>query len=624
MEQNYDLQIQQAAEQIFNLMEAKVSPEKLRMIKHAFQIAKEGHSKQFRRSGEPYILHPLSVALIAAKDMQLDANAVTASLLHDLVEDTEYKIDFVEKEFGSDVAFLVKALTKEKKEHYEISLQVENYQRMLGSLNYDLRAIMVKLADRLHNLRTLESMPVQKRWKIASESQIFFAPLANRLGLYQIKVEMENLGFKYRCPVEYNKLEKQLEKYKKDNAVVIETFVNEIKDILAANHEEARVEVVYRKPYSIWRKMVKDSIDFQHVTNRHYVKIIFPDGQNRTEKNIALCIYSILTDKFIEKPRSVINYLDSPKLNGYESYHFKLLADHGKWVELHLCSERMVRNSRLGCMSSQSASSIKDWLKKFKEVLQDINIHGFQSDYIGSIGSSLYNDDILVFTPKGEPVRLPKGATALDFAFEIHSKLGLHAKYAMINDRLCSVKTVLRRGDSISIGQEETVHPEANWLDHVITYKAKSHISSYLTKKPVSAYHRCEHCRPIPGEEVIGFKEADGSITIHKRNCPDAIRLASQYGDSIVNIDFEEEENILYPIAIHVKAIDRYHLLSDIIDCITNELGLSIESLHTATEDFIVDCTIKFAIHSFEELNTITTHLYDIEGVDEVCNEELK
>ena len=417
---------------------------------------------------------------------------------------------------------------------------------------------------------------------------------------------------------------RQLEKYKKDNAVAIETFVNEIKDILAANHEEARVEVVYRKPYSIWRKMVKDSIDFQHVTNRHYVKVIFPDGQNRTEKNIALCIYSILTDKFIEKPRSVINYLDSPKLNGYESYHFKLLADHGKWVELHLCSERMVRNSRLGCMSSQSASSIKDWLKKFKEVLQDINIHGFQSDYIGSIGSSLYNDDILVFTPKGEPVRLPKGATALDFAFEIHSKLGLHAKYAMINDRLSSVKTVLRRGDSITIGQEETVHPEANWLDHVITYKAKSHICSYLTKKPVSAYHRCEHCRPIPGEEVIGFKEADGNITIHKRNCPDAIRLASQYGDSIVNIDFEEEENILYPIAIHVKAIDRYHLLSDIIDCITNELGLSIESLHTATEDFIVDCTIKFAIHSFEELNTITTHLYDIEGVDEVCNEELK
>ena len=256
--------------------------------------------------------------------------------------------------------------------------------------------------------------------------------------------------------------------------------------------------------------------------------------------------------------------------------------------------------------------------------MQDINIHGFQSDYIGSIGSSLYNDDILVFTPKGEPVRLPKGATALDFAFEIHSKLGLHAKYAMINDRLCSVKTVLRRGDSISIGQEETVHPEANWLDHVITYKAKSHICSYLAKKPVSAYHRCEHCRPIPGEEVIGFKEADGNITIHKRNCPDAIRLASQYGDSIVNIDFEEEEHILYPIAIHVKAIDRYHLLSDIIDCITNELGLSIESLHTATEDFIVDCTIKFAIHSFEELNTITTHLYDIEGVDEVCNEELK
>lgn len=624
MEQNYKQQIQQMAEQIFGLMENRFSPSELKMIMYAFKVAQKGHRKQFRRSGEPYILHPLSVALIAAKDMQLDANAVIASLLHDLVEDTEYKIDFVEKEFGKDVAFLVKALTKEKKKHYEISLQVENYQRMLDSLDYDLRAIMVKLADRLHNLRTLESLAAEKRWKIASESQIFFAPLANRLGLYQIKVEMENLGFKYRCPVEYKKLEKLLEKYKEDNATAINTFVNEIKTLLAANHEEARVEVVYRKPYSIWRKMVKDSIDFQHVTNRHYVKIIFPDGQERTEKNTCLCIYSVLTDKFIEKPRSVINYLDSPKLNGYESYHFKLLADHGKWVEIHLCSERMVRNSRLGCMSSQSASSIKDWLQKFKEVLKDIDVHGFQNDYIDSIGSSLYNDDILVFTPQGAPIRLPKGATALDFAFEIHSKLGLHAKYAIINDKLCSVKTVLRRGDSISIGQEETVHPEKDWMEHVITYKAKSHICSYLAKEPVSAYHRCEHCKPIPGEEVIGFKAKDDSITIHKRNCPDAIRLASQYGDSIVAIDFKEEEHILYPIAIHVKGIDRYHLLSDIIDSITNELGLSIESLHTETEDFIVDCTIKFAIHSFEELNTITTHLYDIEGVEEVYNEELE
>ena len=200
----------------------------------------------------------------------------------------------------------------------------------------------------------------------------------------------------------------------------------------------------------------------------------------------------------------------------------------------------------------------------------------------------------------------------------------MHAKYAHINGKLCSIKTVLRRGDSIEIGTDESVCPEQDWASHVITYKAKRHINSFLSKKNVSSYHRCEHCKPIPGEEVIGFKEADGSISIHKRNCTDAIRMASQFGDSIVSVEFKEEENILYPIAIHVKAIDRYHLLSDIIDCITNELGLSIENLHTVTVDFIVDCTIKFGIHSYGELQIITSHLYHIKGVEEVYNEELE
>lgn len=624
MEKNYEHIISQAIEHIMEVMKPRVSPKELHQIEYAFKIAKEGHSKQQRKSGEPYILHPLAVARIVAEDMQLGTSAVIAALLHDLVEDTEYKIDFVEREFGSDVAYLVKVVTKQKKEHYEFTKQVDNFKQMLDSVNYDIRALLVKLADRLHNMRTLASMKPEKQLKIAGETDFFYGPLANRLGFYWIKTELENLSFQYRCPQEYSHLQEMLEKDKANNESSLNTFTSEIKQLLDDNQFEAKIEVKYRMPYSIWRKMVKEKIDFQHVSNRHYVKIIFPDSQKRTEKNTCLYLYSLLTDRFKEKPGSVMNYVDSPKENGYQSFHIKLLSEHGKWEEIHICSERMVRNSQLGCMSTQSAGNIKNWLKKFKEVLQDISYHGFQDGYIDNVVSSFYNDDIMVFTPQGKPVILPKRATALDFAFEIHSKLGLHAKYARINGKLSSIKTVLHRGDCIEIGSEDKVHPEADCLNQVLTYKAKRHLNSYLAKQPESAYHRCEHCKPIPGEEVIGFKEPDGSISIHKRNCPDAISLASQYGDSIVSVDFHEEENVLYPVSIHVKAIDRYHLLSDIIDCITNKLGLSIDSLHTVTVDFIVGCTIKFAIHSFGELQSITSHLYHIEGVEEVYNEDLQ
>lgn len=624
MEQNYNFQIQQASEHIFEVMKPRTSPDELLLIKKAFQIANEGHSKQFRKSGEPYILHPLAVARIVAEDMQLGANAAIAALLHDLVEDTEYKMDFVEKVFGSDVAYLVRVVTKQKKEHYEITKQVDNFKQMLDSVQYDIRAILIKLADRLHNMRTLAAQSPDKQMKIAGETDCMYAPLANRLGFYWIKTELENLSFQFRCPQEYAHMERMIEEEKLSNAHTLDPFVNHIKMILANHQVPAKVEVKYRMPYSIWRKMQKENKDFLHVNNHHYVKIIFPDGLKRTEKNTCLYLYSILTDKFKEKPGSITNYVDNPKSNGYESFHVKLLSDHGKWEEVHICSERMVKNSMLGCVSDRKDDTIKSWLKQFKEVLQDIAFHGLEDGYIENVVSSFYNDDIMVFTPKGLPVRLPKGSTALDFAFEVHTKVGMHAKYAHINGKLCSIKTVLRRGDSIEIGTDENVCPEQDWPNHVITYKAKRHINSFLTKKTVSSYHRCEHCKPIPGEEVIGFKEADGSISIHKRNCTDAIRMASQFGDSIVSVEFKEEVNILYPIAIHVKAIDRYHLLSDIIDCITNELGLSIESLHTVTMDFIVDCTIKFDIHSYGELQMITSHLYHIKGVEEVYNEELE
>lgn len=359
MEQNYNFQIQQASEHIFEVMKPRTSPDELLLIKKAFQIANEGHSKQFRKSGEPYILHPLAVARIVAEDMQLGANAVIAALLHDLVEDTEYKMDFVEKVFGSDVAYLVRVVTKQKKEHYEITKQVDNFKQMLDSVQYDIRAILIKLADRLHNMRTLAAQSPDKQMKIAGETDCMYAPLANRLGFYWIKTELENLSFQFRCPQEYAHMERMIEEEKMSNAHTLDPFVNHIKMILANHQVPAKVEVKYRMPYSIWRKMQKENKDFQHVNNHHYVKIIFPDGLERTEKNTCLYLYSILTDKFKEKPGSITNYVDNPKSNGYESFHVKLLSDHGKWEEVHICSERMVKNSMLGCVSDRKDDTIK-------------------------------------------------------------------------------------------------------------------------------------------------------------------------------------------------------------------------------------------------------------------------
>ena len=622
MEQEYDQSIDQSAEEIFRAMAARVTGEDLERIKEAYRVAREAHKNQKRKSGEPYIIHPIAVARIAGLELQLGANPEIAAFLHDVVEDTHYTVDEVEQKFGADVAFLVRVVTKQKKDHYEMSKQLDNFKQILDSVRYDIRAILVKLADRLHNMRTLDSMRPDKQMKIAGETDYFYAPLANRLGLYKIKTELENLSFRYRCPHEYADMESMLLRDQTDNRETMESFVSHIREVLDANDICARIEVEYRMPYSIWRKMQKNNRDFWHTEHRHFVSIIFPDRQKLTEKNTCLLIYSLLTDRFREKPGGIANYVDTPMGNGYRGFHVKLLAAHGQWEEVHISSEQMVKDSRMGCMATRSEESINIWLEKFRTVLKDLAQHSLTDSFIENVATSFYNDDIMVFTPKGRAIILPKKATALDFAFEVHSKIGSHAKYARINGKLSSIKTELRRGDCVEIGTDDAIAPQPDWQDHVLTYKAKRFLRTYLSTLPKPTYCRCKECHPIPGDEVIGFKEQNESVTVHKRNCPIVIRLATQFGDSIVSVDFKEEPDTLYPAQVHIKAIDRYHLLTDLTDCITNKLGLSIDSLHTVTEDNIVDCSIRFFIHSFDELRFIESHLDKIEGVEEVQKED--
>ncbi len=607
---------------LFAAMEQRESVEDMKRVRDAYALAAEAHKVQRRKTGEPYIIHPIAVARIIAEELELGANPVIAALLHDVVEDTPYTIEDIRSRFGDDVAFLVGVVTKQKKERYELSKQIDNYRQMLASVQYDVRAILIKLADRLHNMRTLDSMRPDKQMKIAGETDYFYAPLANRLGMYHVKSELENLSFRYRCPRDFAAIEALIAAEQAANRPSLEAFTAHIDEVLQPLDLSIRTEVRYRTAYSIWRKMQNSGCDFNHVTGKHYIRIIYDAKANGAaqldEKMSSLLIYARLTSACKERPGSVSNYIDTPKENGYQSFHVKLLSELGTWEEVHISSERMVRNSRLGCAAERTEENVAQWLEKFKSVLQDAAFHSHEMDYMDGVTSSFYNDDIMVYTPQGKGVILPKGASALDFAYEIHSKVGRYAHYARINGKLMSVKTQLRRGDCVEIGIDDQSAPEPDWIDHVLTYKAKRNIRSFLSSMPKLEYQRCAYCHPLPGDEVIGFRAEGGNITLHKRNCQTAIRLASQQGDSIVPVEFKENDAFLYPVRIRIRGVDRFHLLSDLIDCIVEQQHLSMHKLAIDTSDRIVVCTIDFAIHSASELDAAICSIRKIKGVDEV------
>ena len=573
--------IQEAAQHVFDVMAKRVGPEDLQRIKDAYALAAEAHKDQRRNTGEPYIVHPIAVANIAAEELELDANTVIAAFLHDVAEDTSYTVEDIRERFGDDVAFLVDVVTKRKKHNYEYTKQVDNYRQILESVHYDIRALLVKLSDRLHNMRTLDSMRPDKQMKIAGETDFFYAPLAGRLGLYHVKTELENLSFRFRCPREYDVIFRQLEEDKIRTQSAVDDFTAEINEIFKTVGIPARTQVRYRKPYSIWRTMREEGCDFAHVDFKHFVRIIYNPidewlRSQSPEKDTSLFIYSCLSGRFKERPGSVVNYIDNPKDNGYQSFHVQLLNRAGAWEEMHIASERMHRNSRLGCIVERGES----WLERFKTVLQNIADSGDGYIFMDGVSSSLYNEDILAFTPQGKGIILPKGATALDFAFEVHTEIGEKAKFARINGALCPIKTELHRGDCVEIGTSDDVAPKPDWLNYAKTYKARRRLHDLLRNIPTPDFKICDKCHPIPGEEVIGYVDATGEVTIHSRHCPEVIKLASENGNSLVSVSFEPDPMRLYPVRIRIVAIDRYHLLRDIIDCFVERQHLSMNAHH--------------------------------------------
>ena len=643
---DYSEIIEQRAQRVFKAMEPRTSDADMIRLKDAFQLAREAHAKQVRKTGEPYILHPIAVATIAALELRLDINSVIAAFLHDVVEDTPHPIEEISARFGDDVAYLVNVLTKPDKSpskqevrhpdkvmpeegcangkpQKEQSKQVDNFRQMLDSMQRDIRPIFVKLADRLHNMRTLSSMKPHKQMKIAGETDYFYAPLANRLGLYYVKTELENLSFKFRCPHDYEEISRLIELDRRQQRERLERFRRQVQGTLMESGIEAEVKVEYREPYSIWRKMKKYGDDFNHLKYRHFTEIIFKIQENEKshtaedEKEVALRIYSILTDSFKEKPGGLSNYIDSPKENGYQSLHVKLLADFGRWQEVHISSQRMAEDSHRGLDTRHSQEYIERWLHKFRSTLRDIGKNEVGIDFMEKVTASFYNDDIMVFTPHLKTIMLPQKASVLDFAYEISTETGDHAKYARINGFLGAVSATLQRGDVVEIFTDPDIHPSLERLSKVVTYKARKAIKTYLGSLPSPKFCRCSFCKPIPGEEVIGFEEENGSLSVHKRDCPIAIRLASQQGDRIRSVDYEPD-GTLYPVTLTIRAVDRVHLFVDIADCISKRLNLNMTKYEAGCKDSIATMEISFGIHSYSELETIMNSVSSISGVDEV------
>ncbi|MDD2290123.1 MAG: HD domain-containing protein [Bacteroidales bacterium] len=617
-------------------------PEDLERIRQAYEYAYRAHEKQTRKTGEPYILHPIAVARIVNEELGLGTNPIIASLLHDVVEDTPCTTEEIKELFGEDIAFLVDGLTKEKMEQYELSMQVDNIRKMLMTIQYDIRALLIKLADRLHNMRTLAEMPLHKQMKITGETDFFFAPLANRLGLYNVKTELENLSFKFRSPEEYARIQKILDDYAIETQGIRNRFVAPIEQMLRDHNINATITQDIRSVYSVWRHMKQKQVPFRRLESVYIFNIVYELKTGSpceiSEKNQCLEIYSLLTDLYTERVGSFHNYVDNPKANGYEALHCMFMTEHGTWAEVHIKSKRMQEASIRGSIVKRhkhiGIGGVDAWVEEFRGTLKDMVYHdGFNNKdgfFLEGVKANLYSDDIRVFTPKGEQILLPSNATALDFAYVIHSEIGDHALFARVNGMLCSIKTVLKRGDRVEIGTSSAIMPQKDWLEAVVTYKAKSCIRSALRKQNISVkpskYKFAKCCSPLPGDELLGFEAQDGSgkVFVHTRNCEHAIKLSTEHGETIVNVDVEVDEFTYYPARIHVFGVDRKGITFEISQIISEEWGLNINNMTVTTKDALFECDILLEVRSAREINSIIARLESVLGVEEVRRKTIR
>ena len=706
-----------------------------KLIRKAFEVALDGHKNQRRKSGEAYIFHPLAVAKIVAEEIGLDATSIASALLHDVVEDCEeYSITDIEQLFGETVAKIVNGLTKisslSKEQDMDVSLQAENFRKMLLTLNDDVRVIIIKIADRLHNMQTMDAMRADKQVKIASETLYIYAPLAHRIGLYNIKTELEDLGLKYLEPDVYNDLLAKIKASKEEQDQYIEEFSDVIKNTLDKEALEYTIKGRPKSIFSIRRKMIKQGVSFGEVYDKFAIRIIYKseDNNDAAEKFLAWKIYSIVTDHFRPSPTRLRDWISSPKTTGYEALHITVMGPKGQWVEVQIRSERMNEIAEKGYAAhykykqdTEKEDNLEIWINKLQEALENPDINAV--DFVEQFKLNLYSQEIFVFTPKGELKSLPKGATALDFAFSIHTQIGMKTRGAKVNGKLIPLSTVLKNGDQVDILTSSNIKPNANWLNYATTARARGKIKSALKedrkqigeegkeilrrklkqlkiilnessvnqlvnhfklktsldlfyrvgigtidntmlkdyaasrsnalmsfiknkitrkaniskedidKAEVTAnydllifgkeeekldYKYANCCNPIPGDEVFGFLTVSDGLKVHKKNCPNAVSLNSNYAYRILRAKWVDSTQQEFATEIRITGIDQIGLVNEITQVISSNMHVNMKSLSFDTDDGLFVGKIKVIVKNKSLLKRLLEKLKKINGIDKV------
>uniref|UniRef100_UPI004056564D RelA/SpoT family protein n=1 Tax=Alistipes sp. TaxID=1872444 RepID=UPI004056564D len=515
-------------------------------IKRAYFLAKEAHAGVRRRSGEPYLLHPIAVAQIVVDEIGLGVKSVVAALLHDVVEDTDYTVEDMEHIFGVKIASMVDGLTKMSGVfNADTSEQAEYFRKVLLTLSDDVRVILIKIADRLHNMRTLQYMPLNKQIKITGETIYLFAPLAYRLGLYPIKTELEDLCMKYRFPEEYEQISSLLAQSAESRQEYIDRFCKPITEVLDRNNIKYEISGRVKSIYSIWTKMQRKQIPFEEIYDLFAIRIIFQTLPFPSEKTQCWQIYSNITDIYAPKQDRLRDWISMPKANGYEALHSTVMGPDGHWVEVQIRTQRMEDIAERGFAAhwkykkatlSQNDDAFDTWLKKIRDALNSPTESAVE--FLDNFKLSLYTSEITVFTPKGEQRELPNGATALDFAYDIHTKVGDHAIGAKINHKIEAITKPLKWGDQIEIITADNAKPKAEWLDVVTTTKAKQKITAFLKREQQNNIEN--------GITLFESKLAEHNVTMSGRvlrkamqsyGCKNKDEFYSHIGAGIISLD---------------------------------------------------------------------------------------
>jgi GTP pyrophosphokinase len=721
--------IAQEYKELLRISYQTLSVDDKKIIRKAFDVAVDAHKDQRRKSGEAYIFHPIAVAKIVARDIGLGATSIAAALMHDVVEDTDITIEDIEKMFNTKIAQLVEGLTKiaKVKTDQEISMQAENFRKMLLTLNDDVRVILIKIADRLHNMQTMGSMADYKQAKIASETLYIYAPLAHRLGLYNIKTQLEDLGLKYTEPLIYNDIVSKIKETKEEQ----DEYIKTISDILSTSLQEEGIEFTMKgRPksiYSIRRKMKVQSVTFDEVYDKFALRIIYKSNPH-DEKFIAWKIYSVVTDHYRPSPSRLRDWISSPKSTGYEALHITVMGPKGRWVEIQVRSERMDEIAEKGYAAhykykngATEEHGLEIWLNQLKEALENSTSNAV--DFVEDFKLNLYAKEIYVFTPKGEIKSLPKGATSLDFAFSIHSEIGVKTRGTKVNGKLVPLNHVLNSGDQVEIITSPNQKPTSQWLDYVTTSRAKNKIKNVLnenTKKiaedgkellerklrhlkitlneqtlnelvnffklqtsldlfyragigtienqqlkdfaaqksntlvnffkktikrtPTSSseqvqknelnkkfdllvfgveqnkldYKLSSCCNPIPGDEVFGFITINEGIKVHKKDCPNAISLQSNYAYRIIQakwIDSSQEE---FKAVLKITGMDTLGLTNELTKVISNQMNVNIQSISLSSEAGIFNGQVTVVVQNNTILKKLIDNIRKVDGIDKI------